>query len=175
MRTKSLLISVTAVVVTLFSAIPAQAGLDFWRKTDAELAGRSRILPMQVPSEIRSLIREASKQTGVDANLLEAVAFRESAFNTRAVSRRGAQGLMQLMPRTAKFLGVTDAFDARQNIIGGAKYLKMMLDQFDGNVDLALAAYNAGPEAVKKKGLRATTEAVEYVAAIRSYYQPSAR
>lgn len=128
-------------------------------------------LPVNVPSKYVPLIEEASSKYNVDPKLIAAVIFRESAFNAQAVSRIGAQGLMQLMPRTAASLGVKDSFDPRQNIMAGTKYLRMMLDQFDGKLDYSLAAYNAGPVAVQKKGLRATQEAVEYVAAIRSFYR----
>ncbi|MGB2788164.1 MAG: lytic transglycosylase domain-containing protein, partial [Dokdonella sp.] len=87
---------------------------------------------------------------GVDAALLRAVIHAESAFNPMAVSAKGAQGLMQLMPGTANDLGVADAFDAQQNIRGGAQYLAQMLREFDGDERLATAAYNAGPGAVQK-------------------------
>ena len=78
---------------------------------------------------------------------------------------------MQLMPNTAKMLGVKDAFNVEESVFGGTKYLKSLLDRFHGNVDVALAAYNAGPELVAKAGPAATQEAVAYVAAIKSYYQ----
>lgn len=143
------------------------------RYTTSALQGRtsSRLaLPVGVPSSIAPIIVEAAKKHGVDPKLVAAVAFRESRFDPHAVSRIGAEGVMQLMPRTARAMGVSDSFDARQNIQGGTRYLKQMLDTFHGDIDLALAAYNAGPEAVKKLGVGATQEAVEYVAAIRSYY-----
>ena len=97
--------------------------------------------------------------------------FRESAFNPNAVSSRGAQGLMQLMPKTARALGVQNAFDPRDNVFGGTRYLKTLLDRFNGNVDMTLAAYNAGPELVAKVGPKATKEAIDYVAAVKSFYQ----
>ncbi len=172
MKTKTYAFMSLSIVLVSLSAVPAYAGLSFWGRSVPAAGKRGSAIPVEVPSSISALLREASAATGLDHNLLAAVVFRESAFNSAAVSSRGAQGLMQLMPRTARFLGVTDSFDARQNIFGGAKYLKMMLDQFDGNLDMALAAYNAGSEAVKKRGLSATPEAVAYVAAIRSYYSP---
>ncbi len=88
----------------------------------------------------------------VPVTLIKAVIAAESCFNPKAVSRVGAQGLMQLMPNTAKMLGVTDSFDPKQNIRGGVSYLRMLLDRFDQDEELALAAYNAGPQAVKKYG-----------------------
>ena len=88
----------------------------------------------------------------VPVNLIKALAKAESNFDANAVSRCGAQGLMQLMPATVRAMGVTDAFDPAQNIMGGTKYLRQMLDTFDGDVPTALAAYNAGPGAIKKHG-----------------------
>ena len=95
-------------------------------------------------------IAAASKQYGVDEAVVRAIIHAESSFNPRAVSRVGAQGLMQLMPATAKRFGVADAFDAAQNIRGGVKYLAWLLKRFDGNVKLAAAGYNAGEGAVDK-------------------------
>ena len=92
----------------------------------------------------------AASEFGVDAALLRAIIHAESAFNPMAISNKGAQGLMQLMPGTATDLGVTDAFDAAQNIRGGAQYLAQMLSDFNGDERLAAAAYNAGPGAVRK-------------------------
>lgn len=135
----------------------------------AQLAANA--FPAPVPQYLASIINSASQKYGIDPNLIAAMAFRESAFNSNAVSSRGAQGIMQLMPRTAKALGVKDAFDPQESVFGGTKYLKSLLDRFNGNVDLALAAYNAGPELVAKVGPAATQEAVAYVAAIKSYYQ----
>jgi len=139
----------------------------------AELAPNG--FPAPVSQPLASIITRAAKAYGVDPNLIAAMAFRESAFNSSAVSSRGAQGIMQLMPRTAKALGVKDAFDAEESVFGGTKYLKSLLDRFHGNVDVALAAYNAGPELVAKVGPAATQEAVDYVAAIKSYYQNALR
>lgn len=97
------------------------------------------------------IIQEASKKHDINPALIEAVIKVESGFNAGAVSHAGAQGLMQLMPETAASLGVSDSFDPQQNINGGARYLKEMMDTF-GDVKTALAAYNAGPGAVKEHG-----------------------
>ena len=127
--------------------------------------------PIPVPHYLAQIIGEASAKYRVDPNLIAAMAFRESRFDTNAVSRRGAQGVMQLMPRTARALGVSDSFDPRQNVEAGTKYLASLLQRFHGDVELSLAAYNAGPELVAKAGPGATQEAVEYVAAIKQFYR----
>ncbi len=98
------------------------------------------------------IFAEVADEYGVNLNLLKAVAKAESDFDTEAVSWCGAQGIMQLMPTTAESLGVEDPFDARQNITGGAKMLAYLLDDYNGNVSLALAAYNAGSGAVSRYG-----------------------
>lgn len=96
------------------------------------------------------VVELAAQQYQVDPALIRALMHAESAFNAKALSQKGAQGLMQLMPATAASLGVKDAFEPAQNITGGTQYLASLLDQFDGDVALATAAYNAGPTAVKK-------------------------
>lgn len=102
--------------------------------------------------EPRLIIKEAAERYGVAEDLITAVIEAESQFNPRAVSRRGAQGLMQLMPQTAASLGVEDAFSPRENIHGGVRHLRSLMDRFDNNVPLALAAYNAGHVAVITHG-----------------------
>jgi soluble lytic murein transglycosylase-like protein len=97
-------------------------------------------------------INEISERYGVDPQLVHAVIEAESAFNPWAVSRKGAQGLMQLMPRTASALGVRDSFDPRDNIEGGVRHLRYLMDRYPGNVPLVLAAYNAGEGAVAQYG-----------------------
>ena len=99
-----------------------------------------------------SLIQEAAVQHDLDASLIRAVVAAESAFDANAVSRAGAQGLMQLMPALAEELGVDDAFDPRQNIMAGSRYLRQLLDAHQGDVALALASYNAGPGTVEHYG-----------------------
>lgn len=109
-------------------------------------------------------IRAASAESGVDEAFLRAVIHAESAFNPNALSLKGAQGLMQLMPSTASDMGVLDAFDAAQNIRGGARYLAQLLRTFGGNEQLAAAAYNAGPGAVQRyKGVPPYAETQVYV------------
>ena len=98
------------------------------------------------------IIEEAARLYDMDANLIHAVMQAESAFHPYAVSRAGAEGLMQLMPELSDEMGVGDAFDPRENIMGGVRYLKRLLDYHDGNLDLALASYNAGPGNVERYG-----------------------
>jgi hypothetical protein len=102
--------------------------------------------------EIESMINKAATALGIDPALVKAVVKAESNFNHTAVSKAGAQGLMQLMPRTAKEMGVEDPFDPLQNIWGGARYLKRMLDRHGGNINKALAAYNWGPGNLERHG-----------------------
>jgi hypothetical protein len=97
-------------------------------------------------------VLEAASRHSVSPDLVKAVIAAESEFDQYAVSSKGARGLMQLMPDTARRLGVGNSFDARQNILAGTQYLRMMLDQFAGDIELALAAYNAGPGAVQRYG-----------------------
>lgn len=118
------------------------------------------------------IYQEASQTYGVSVDLLKAMTKQESNFNPNATSRSGAQGLMQLMPATAAGLGVTDAYNPYQNIMGGAKYIRQMLDKYNGNVSLALAAYNAGSNNVDKYGgIPPFAETQNYVAKITSYLQ----
>jgi soluble lytic murein transglycosylase-like protein len=102
------------------------------------------------PASFQSIIARSATQARVDPALIEAVISKESAFDPRATSAAGAQGLMQLMPRTAAALGVSDPYDPTQNVRAGARYLRSLLDRFGGDARLALAAYNAGPGAVER-------------------------
>ena len=106
--------------------------------------------PLPATIAYNDAIDEAAHLYNLDPNLIRAIIRAESAFNPFAVSRAGAQGLMQLMPAVAEELNVLDPFDPRQNIFGGARYLRWLLDRNDGNLDLAVASYNAGPGAVAR-------------------------
>jgi len=132
---------------------------------------------VQIYRRYRAEIDEAAAATGLPPELIVAVIYHESGGNPRAVSRAGARGLMQLMPRTARGLGVSDPFDPRQNIMGGARYLRGQLDRFGGNLALALAAYNAGPGNVYKykrdiPPFRETRNYVRSIGALLRAYAP---
>jgi len=120
---------------------------------------------------VDALVRKAARRYGVDGGLIKAVIKAESNFNPRAVSSAGAQGLMQLMPSTARGLGVTDSFDPEQNVMAGTRFLKDMLQRYGGNVDEALAAYNWGPGHVDKHGTdNLPRETRGYLVKVKGYY-----
>lgn len=113
------------------------------------------------------IIKAKSEKYSIPVRLIKSVIKQESNFNEKAVSRKGAKGLMQLMPQTAKLMGVNNIFNPEENIEGGVKYLRMMLNQFDGDVEKALAAYNAGPKAVEKyNGVPNYNETKTYISRI---------
>ena len=122
------------------------------------------------------IFHDAARTHGVDPRLLVAVAGRESAMNPNATSRVGACGLMQLMPATARYLGIANVYDPRDNVFGGARYLRKLLDTFHGDLDLTLAAYNAGPGAVLRyKGVPPFPETQAYVKNVRARYERALR
>jgi hypothetical protein len=123
------------------------------------------------PNAFDPLIREAAAAFELPFEFIKAVIRAESAFNPRAVSRAGAQGLMQLMPGTAADMGVSDPFDPRENIEGGTRYLRYLADQFEGDINLVLSAYNAGPGRVAEYDGIPYEATRRYVQSVYRYYQ----
>ena len=117
---------------------------------DSAIEPRGR--PSIASDELEEIIDRIARLENIDPQLVRAVIEVESSFNRRAVSPQGAQGLMQLMPQTARALGVRNAFDPVENVRGGARYLRRLIDRFDGSLELGLASYNAGPETVDRYG-----------------------
>lgn len=135
----------------------------YTRLTQAEI---QNLMP-----RIEEAINKYSSQYGLDPKLIRAVIKQESGFQPYALSTSGAMGLMQLMPGTAAGLGVTDAYNIEQNIKGGVQYLYYQLNAFDGDLELALAAYNAGPNAVRKyNGIPPYQQTQDYVKKVMKYY-----
>ncbi|MGB8266996.1 MAG: lytic transglycosylase domain-containing protein [Candidatus Velthaea sp.] len=123
------------------------------------------------PAQIDALVQQNATTWQVDPALVKAVIANESGFNANATSKVGARGLMQLMPATASSLGVRDAYDPAQNVAGGTRYLRGLLDRFNGDPKLAIAAYNAGPGAVEKYGgVPPYAETQNYVQNVLSSY-----
>ena len=137
----------------------------------ADAAAAAAAAPVPADSAYLDVIREAAGKYGVDPKLVSAVAESESGFSQDAISATGAVGVMQLMPETAESLGV-NPYDAKQNIDGGTQYLRQMLDSFNGDVRKAVAAYNAGPEAVREYGgVPPYSETQQYVSSVLDIYR----
>jgi hypothetical protein len=140
---------------------------------DASLAGPGFATPAKVDGwspELKQMVNAASSRFGVPRELVIAVSRAESAFRSDIASPAGAQGLMQLMPATAKGLGVTDVKDPWQNLAGGTRYLRQLMDRFDGDTTKVIASYNAGPNAVQKHGgVPPYAETRTYVARVLDY------
>jgi soluble lytic murein transglycosylase-like protein len=187
-------------VVSLAAAVPAEAQIYSWRDASGHLvlsnkpmnaaSGEVTTYAVPGPSLLRTtaqpvgvegagkydaLIREHARVNGVSADLVRAVIRAESGFNPHAISPKGAMGLMQLMPATARDLGVSNPFHPEENIRGGVTYLARLLARYDQNLELALAAYNAGPGAVERYGaVPPYRETRDYVKKITSSAPPHA-
>lgn len=149
---------------TFIYATPASHGLQ------SGTTKNNSSCPVSSPQNLDDIFKQAANKYGVSESLLKAVAKAESGFNAKAVSSAGAIGIMQLMPSTASSLGVTNPYDATQNIMGGAKLLSQLLKKYNGNTSLALAAYNAGSGNVDKyNGIPPFKETQNYVKKVLAY------
>jgi soluble lytic murein transglycosylase-like protein len=152
-------------------AVPAQSSRYRALPTSAGLAASRQMEPTLGSATVESVIDSAAKRHNVDPNLVRAIVQVESNFNPRAVSNKGALGLMQLMPKTAKSLKVSNAFDPQQNVDAGVRHLKTLLNNFGGDIALSLAAYNAGETAVQHhRGVPPYAETRDYVKRITALY-----
>jgi soluble lytic murein transglycosylase-like protein len=199
MPSKSVLLFAAALIATALYATVAEAGSKIYTYVDADGVKHYTDVPdnnrykllvlspqdmtesgqyydmslMSRATQYDSIIEKAALSAAVEPNLLRAVIVVESGFNSRAVSKRGAVGLMQLMPATATRFGVSNPYDPKQNVHGGARYLKFLIDRFGQDIRLALAAYNAGEEAVDRNGGRIPpfTETMAYVPRVLKIYR----
>ena len=131
-----------------------------------------RKTPSKFIKEYEGIILQASRRFEVDASLVKAIIKAESYFDHKAVSHKGAQGLMQLMPQTAKAMAVENPFDPEENIFGGTRYLSLLLKRFNNDKRLAVAAYNAGPERVETcNGIPPIAETERFVKKVMNYYR----
>jgi soluble lytic murein transglycosylase-like protein len=152
----------------LLDKLDTKSGADSTTSTSSSTSGAA------ATGDFASLINQAAEKYGVNPSLVQAVIKAESNFNPDAVSSAGALGLMQLMPSTADWLGVDDPLDPAQNIDGGVKFLSQLLDRYNGNTQLAVAAYNAGPGAVDKyNGIPPYRETQTYVNRVLGYFNSS--
>jgi soluble lytic murein transglycosylase len=148
---------------------PNKKNWSFYRK---ETRSAATVANVSMPHAFSDIIRQHAASYRLEEALVRAVIKAESNYNPYSISKKGAQGLMQLIPSTARLMQVSDPFDPAQNIRGGSNYLRLMLDQFNGNLDLALAAYNAGPNAVQRHGgIPPYEETRNYVQRVRRYLE----
>ena len=157
----------TAVSSESYDVSDAAAGTSTSDTTSASQSGER----LECSAELDAIFDEAAEKYGVDAKFLKSIAKCESDFDPACVSHSGATGIMQLMPATAAELGVSDSYDPYQNIMGGAQYISELLDKYNGDTSLALAAYNAGSGNVAKYGgIPPFTETQNYVNKVLGYY-----
>jgi soluble lytic murein transglycosylase-like protein len=153
---------------------PAVSDLSHHEAQAAKISAAMALTPKQKLAEKRyhHIVLEAAARYQVEPEIIKAIIMAESGYNPKAVSKVGARGLMQLMPRTAKFLGVEDSFKPDHNIDAGVRYFKQLLDQFNGKIKLALAAYNAGVDSVRKYGGIPPFKATHiYIHKVLTYYE----
>ncbi|HBF42912.1 MAG TPA: lytic transglycosylase [Desulfobacteraceae bacterium] len=177
-----------AVYITLLLFVGSPVSADIYRYIDKDgtwhftninadkryrlFVRTSRKTPAAFITEYGHIIKQASRRFEMDTSLIKAVIKAESDFNHRAVSHKGAQGLMQLMPNTANAMDVGNPFNPEENIFGGARYLSLLLKRFNNNKRLALAAYNAGPEKVEAyQGIPPIAETKAFVKKVIGYYR----
>jgi len=166
-----------SVVLSNFVSVETPNKLVLEPGTTATAARTEPASPAPLATDVGSIVLKVAQEVDVSPHLLHAVIAVESAYDTRAVSPKGAQGLMQLMPATSQRFGVRDPFDPHDNVLGGARYLKALLAQFNGDLHLTLAAYNAGENAVVRYGNRVPpfAETQKYVPKVIARMQRAAR
>ncbi len=164
----------TPVLSDIYMYIDSEGVLHFTNtptSSQYKLYIKERPKPSSATKVFDPIIKEASIRYGLSFSLIKAMIRVESNFNAKAVSRKGALGLMQVMPRNLKSLDIGDPFDPEQNIMGGTRYFKAMVDRFDGKLPLALAAYNAGPNTVEKyKDIPPIEETRNYVKKVMEFF-----
>ena len=159
---------------SLLKPVPTKPRATIYLPAETSFTGRSRPAVRLDRDGAEHIVREAADRHHVDPALVRAVVETESAWNSSAVSRKGAAGLMQLHPVTAQRFGVDDVFNPQQNVDAGVRYLKKLLERYNGNMDLALAAYNAGEGAVARHGgVPPFRETRDYVHKVQNaYFRP---
>lgn len=153
-----------------FTNIPSGPKYTLYMKEKPKAARKKKVKPADI-NKVTAVVKRYAAIFGLEEELVSAVIKVESDYDAGAVSSKGAQGLMQLIPETARDMEVADPFDIEDNIRGGSRYLRLMLDLFEGDMDLALAAYNAGPSAVQRHGgIPPYDETLRYVEKVKKQY-----
>jgi soluble lytic murein transglycosylase-like protein len=167
------LMSKDSPVIPAQMPMPSQIAYSAGRHTNLSQIGDTVSIYLGMPDRLYSdIIEKAAERYNIDAALIKAIIMAESRYNHRAVSKKGAGGLMQLMPHTAKALGVQNIFDPEDNINGGVRYFKKLLNRFKGNTKLALAAYNAGSRYVRHyKGVPPFIQTKTFIKNVLKYHQ----
>ncbi len=175
----------TSIITLFLSALFAESQADIYKYIDgrgvvhftnvSKGKGYKRVISEKKSPSNKAydhIIKRKSSEYNIDPAIIKALITTESSWNPRAVSKKGAMGLMQLMPATANEMQITDPFDPEENIDGGTRYLRQLLDRFDDNLDLALAAYNAGPSRVeKRRGIPRIAETKKFIKKVLSIYE----